>query len=138
MNLIVSLIIAMAMSPFGLYHHVPAGDLDNAATRQELTAGFSLVTVRGDGGKTTGGLGTFLENRGNTAVFLYRRGTAVGDEDAAALARDHPDWLTHDASGKVVTSNAGGQVIDITNPAVRGWLVSGIARDTKAGPYDGV
>ena len=43
-----------------------------------------------------------------------------------------------DAKGAVVTSNAGGQVIDITDPFVRDWLVAGIVRDTKAGGYDGV
>jgi len=129
---------AMVMSPFGLYHHVPAGDLEKPALRQDLTTNFSLVTVRGDEGSTTAGVGDLLKNRGNTAVYLYRRGTAVSEEDAAALGRDHPDWVAHDAAGKVVTSNAGGQVIDITNPAVREWLVSGVTRDVKAGAYDGV
>src|SRR4051812_3181634 len=101
----------MVMSPFGLYHHVPAADLDNPATRQELASAFSLVTVRGDSGSTAGGVGEFLKNRGNTAVYLYRRGTAVSDTDAASFARDHPAWLAKDAAGKVVTSNAGGDVI---------------------------
>jgi hypothetical protein len=116
----------MAMSPFGLYHHVTAGNVPD-------TSNFALVTVRGDGDVTT-----LLKNRGNTRMFLYRRGTAVGDADAAAFGRDHPDWLMHDRGGRVVTSNAGGDVIDITNPAVRHWLVDGLRRDVDAGAYDGV
>ena len=138
MAFIAAVVAAMVMSPFGLYHHVPATDLDKPTVRQELTSAFSLVTVRGDAGSTGGGVGEFLKNRANTAAYLYRRGTAVSDEDAAALSRDHPEWLAKDATGKVVTSNAGGDVIDITNPAVRGWLVDGIARDVRAGAYDGV
>ena len=134
----VALVFAMAMSPFGLYHHVNAPDLNSASTRQDLLSNFSLVTIRGDNGSTDGGLGTFLANRGNTKAILYRRGTAVGDDDAAAFTRDHPDWLARDRSGAVVTSNAGGSVIDITKPEVRAWLVSGVQRDVKAGAYDGV
>jgi hypothetical protein len=136
-NVLISLIAATVLSPFGLYHHVPATDLDKPAAREELKS-FSLVTVRGDSGTAGGGVGEFLTNRGNTAVYLYRRGTAVSDDEAAALARDHPDWIAHDRAGRVVTSNAGGQVIDVTNPAVRDWLVGGVARDAKAGNYDGV
>lgn len=133
-----SLVFAMAMSPFGLYHHVTADDLNNGATRQELLMNFNLVTVRGDNSSVAGGLGTFLANRGNTKVLLYRRGTAVGDDDAATFSRAHPDWLTHDRAGRVVTSNAGGSVIDITKPEVRAWLVGGLEHDVKAGSYDGV
>ena len=91
-----SLVFAMAMSPFGLYHHVNAPELDNGTTRQELLNNFSLVTIRGDNSSTAGGLGTFLANRGNTKVLLYRRGTAVGKDDAAKFAREHPDWPSSD------------------------------------------
>jgi hypothetical protein len=137
-NFAAAVMAAMAMSPFGLYHHATATDLEKPAFRHELASSFSLVTVRGDGGSVAGGVGEFLHNRGNAAVFLYRRGTAVSDDDAATLARDHPDWLAHDQAGNVVTSNAGGDVIDVTKPAVREWLVAGIERDVRAGQYDGV
>jgi hypothetical protein len=140
MNAFIAAVTAVAatVSPFGLYHHAPATDLDKPATRTELATSFSLVTVRGAAGQTGGGVGEFLKNRGTTKAFLYRRGTAVSEDDAAALARDHPDWLAKDSAGNVVTSNAGGQVIDITNPAVRDWLVAGVARDANAGAYDGI
>ncbi|MBA3655652.1 MAG: hypothetical protein H0W70_15830 [Actinobacteria bacterium] len=135
---LVSLVaVATTVSPFGLYHHVPASDLDKPAVRSELSA-FRLVTLRGEAGVTTGAVGQFLEKRGNATVFLYRRGTAVSGEEAASLAAAHPDWLARDAGGTVVTSNAGGQVIDITNPAVRKWLVAGVATDVAKGKYDGV
>ena len=134
----VFLAAAVAASPFGLYHHVPASDLDKPEYRQELGRAFKLVTVRGDAGSTASGVGELLKHRGDADVYLYRRGTAVSEEDAAAFGRDHPDWVAHDRAGKIVTSNAGGQVIDITNRAVRDWLVAGIERDVRAGRYDGV
>jgi hypothetical protein len=130
--------LAAAASTFGLYHHVQAPDLDKPDVRQATAAGFRLVTIRADSGGTAGGLGEFLGHRGSAAAFLYRRGTAVSTEDATMLERDHPGWVAHDRSGAAVTSNAGGTVIDITNPAVRDWLTAGVAKDVKAGTYDGV
>jgi hypothetical protein len=134
-KLLVSLVAAVAASPFGLYHHVTPGDLDRDSTRRELTSDFNLVTVRGDNGDTSGAVGALLKDRGTTKVFLYRRGTAVSAGD---LDTTHPEWLARDRAGQVITSNASGQVIDITQPAVRAWLTDGVARDVEAGGYDGV
>ena len=130
---VVGLLATMTMSPFGLYHHVVATDVN-----RDATTGFALVTVRGDNSTITPGLKDLLDNRGNAKVYLYRRGTAVSDDDVTTLQRDHPDWLARDAAGKIVTSNAGGDVIDITKAPVRNWLVDGLQRDVKTGAYDGV
>lgn len=134
MNLLVGLLAAATLSPFGLYHHVPASDLGDAAP-SDLVRDFKLVTVRGDGGETGGGVGELLARRGDADVYLYRRGTAVSDDEAPQLPLE---FLARDAEGDVVTSNAGGQVIDITNPPVRRWLVDRITRDAATGEYDGV
>lgn len=128
--------VAPQPPPLGVYRHVIATELNSAEFRAELARTYDLITIRGAAGQSPTLEG--LRHAEDPQVFLYRRATAVSNDDAASLDREHQDWLARDTAGEVVRSKTGNAVIDITNPSVRRWLVDGIAADVQRVGYDGI
>ncbi len=61
-------------------------------------------------------------------------------ERSSGLARDHPEWLLHDAAGRTVkaglVSNFVGRALDATHPGVEAYLADLIEMAVKGWGYD--
>lgn len=120
----------------GAYAHVESTQLGSNTFTTGLSQSYELVTVRGAEGGSPG-LTALMSNKAQMRVLLYKRGTAVSTNDELKFLAVSPTWLMRDASGNIVRAKTGAAVIDITNPAVRQWLVSSIAADVPIRGYDG-
>lgn len=120
----------------GAYAHLVDSEIEDGTFVAGLSQSFGLVTVRGAAGGSRG-LTTLMQNKGDMRVLLYKRGTAVSDNEEQRLLAEHPTWMLRDAAGLIVRSKGGAGVIDIRQPEVRRWIVDEIAADVPSRGFDG-